>query len=456
MLRSFKTADRTEQSDERSGTKPLRSARHMRIAGLMIAILVLGVAPLDTAFGLFDMIYAEGSVPRTHPLTWTCLLLAVIATFQQRPLRTITFSERNLWLAVIIIAVLKPWVGPTINGLFPDFRLGSMGWNTAATFMLIALGQLLRNTNALAGLICTILGLFLPAVALNGLLLGNDDFYGQMAAPTAIATFGLGLANLLRFARRPGFRLILHDSAAGRLVRNQVLLWVGLAIVMPAALRMIDVANGPGFALLYTVQMACILAAVLHFGVRFAGLLDNARRLERELVREATTDPLTGAATRRAAVSHFVKNGWRQPMGVIMLDLDHFKQVNDVHGHAVGDRVLQAVVRGLRSDLRLADLIARWGGEELLVLIPTHDLESLQRRAEALRARVEQATAADPTIPVVTASVGVAIAKPELEPDMLAAINRADTALYEAKAGGRNQVIMFGDHRTKPAIARAA
>lgn len=456
MLRILNKAERAQQSDERSGTKPLRAARHMRIAGLIVAILVLGVAPLDTALGLFDMIYAEGSVPRTHPLTWACLLLAVIATFLQRPLRTITHAERNLFLAVILIAVFKPWAGPAINDLFPDIRLGSMGWNTAATFILISLGQLLRTTLPLIGLICTVLGLFLPAVALNGLLLGNDDFYGQMAAPTAIAAFGLGLANLLRFARRPSFRLILHDSAAGRLVRHQVLLWILLACAMPTALRTLDVANGPGFALLYTAQMACILGAVLHFGVRFTGLLDNARRLERDLVREATTDPLTGAATRRAAISHFVKNSWRKSMGVIMLDLDHFKQVNDIHGHAAGDRVLQAVVRGLRSDLRLTDMIARWGGEELLILIPTHDLKTLQRRAEALRARVEETTAADPTIPAVTASVGVAVTKPNLEPDLSAALDRADAALYQAKAAGRNKVIMFSGHNTKHAIAKAA
>lgn len=456
MLRSFSAAERAEQLEGRSGTKPLRAARHMRFAGIFVAILVLGIAPLDTVFGLFDRLYAQGSVPRTHPLTWACLLLAVIATLQQRPLRPSTLVDRGLWLGVIIIAVFKHWVSPAIDNLVPDLRLGAMGWNTAAAFMFVALGQLLRDSRAALGLMCAILGLFLTAVALNGLMLGNDDFYGQMAAPTALAIFGLGFANLLRYARRPGFRLILQDSPAGRLVRIQVSLWIGLACAMPIALRIIEVTNGPGFALLYTAQMACIFAGILHFGLRFAGLLDNARRLERELVRDATTDPLTGAATRRAAVSHFVKNSWRQPMGVIMLDLDHFKQVNDQHGHAAGDQVLQAVVRGLRSDLRLNDLIARWGGEELLVLIPTHDISTLQKRAESLRARVEEATAADPSIPAVTASVGVAIAKPELEPDMSAALDRADAALYEAKAAGRNRVIMFNDHRKKPIVDRAA
>lgn len=441
---------------ENAAVKPLRVARYVRFAGLCAAAAVLVIAPLDTTLGLFDGLYAEGTAPRTHPLTWACLLLAVLATLRQRALRTPRAVERSLWLGVIAIAAFKPLLAPVVDSMATDLRLGAMGWNTGFAFTLIALGQLLRTSNARLALAFAIAGIFLPGVALNGLMLGNQGFYGQMAAPTAIAIFGLGFANLLSFARHPGFRLILHDSAAGRLVHRHVLLWVGLACAMPALLRMTEIADGSGFALLYTAQMACVLVGILHFGVRFAGLLDNAQRHERELLRDATTDPLTGAATRRAAVSYFVKNGWRQPMGVILLDLDHFKQVNDRHGHAAGDRVLQAVVRGLRDDLRVTDLVARWGGEELLILLPAHNRDILQLRAEALRARIEAATAADPDIPKVTASVGVAIVEPDLEPDLAAALDRADTALYEAKAAGRNRVIIFGEKAARPKLAKAA
>ena len=456
MFGVLSPAMKATPTGERPGMKPLRFARNMRIAGLLVAIAVLVIAPLDTTFGLFDRLYADGSVPRTHPLTWASLFLGVVATLQQRALRRPQPLERGLWLGVILIAGFKMWLAPVVDGLAPDFRLGSMGLNTALAFALIALGQLLRSSHARLGFACAITGLFLPAVAINGLMLGNENFYGQMAAPTALAVFALGFANLLRYARMTGFRLVVRDTAAGRLVRRHVLIWIGLAVVMPPALRFTHVTDGSGFALLYTAQMACLLVGIVHFGVRFAGLLDNARRLERELVRDATTDPLTGAATRRAAVAHFVRNSWRQPMGVILLDLDHFKQVNDRHGHAAGDRVLQAVVRGLRDDLRLTDLVARWGGEELLVLMPAKDPETLRMRAEALRARVRAATAADPAIPVVTASIGVAIAEPALEPDLASAIGRADEALYEAKAAGRDRVVVFGSNIARPDFARAA
>lgn len=456
MLRVFSADTSTAQLGRRQGMKPLRAARNVRLAGVLVTVAVLCIAPFDTLFGLFDGFYADGAVPRTHPLTWTCLLLGVIATALQRPLRKATRAEQGLWLSVIIIALSKSWTGPVIDGLVPDLRLGSMGWNTAAAFVFIALGQLVRTSHDFAGLCFAIVGVFFPSVALNGFMLGNDGFYGQMAAPTAFAVFGLGFANLLRFSRRPGFRLILHDSAAGRLVRRHVLIWVGLACIMPLGLRLVNVTDGSGFALLYTAQMTCVLVGILHFGVRFASLLENARRLERELLREAKTDPLTGAATRRAAVAHFVENGWRQPMGVILLDLDHFKQVNDRHGHAVGDRVLKTVVDGLRDKLRITDMIARWGGEELLVLIPANDPKKLHERAESLRARIEAVTAADPRIPTVTASFGVAVAAPDIKPDLTAALDRADAALYAAKAAGRNRVIVFGDHRPRPTLAKAA
>lgn len=455
MLRVVDTVERAALRDERSGMKPLRIACRIRLAGLLVAIAALVVAPLDVTLGLFDKLYADGAVPRTHPLTWTCLLLGLLATLQQRPLRPATVLERSLWLAVIVMAALKPWAGAPID-LESDLHLGSMGWNTAVVFALIALGQLLRRSSPAMGLICATCGIFLPAVALNGLLLGNHDFYGEMAAPTALAVFGLGCSNLLSYARRPGFKLVLHDSAAGRLVRRQVALWIGLACALPPTLRITDLTDGSGFALFYTAQMACILAGILHFGLRFAGLLENARRLERELMRDAATDPLTGAATRRAAISHFIETNWRQKMGVILLDLDHFKQINDRHGHAVGDRVLQAAVRALRTELRLSDLIVRWGGEEFLILVPLRDRETLYARSEALRARIEEATAADSTIPAVTASLGAAIAEPTLKPDMAAVLDRADTALYEAKAAGRNRVVLYSDRAPKLDTARAA
>lgn len=436
--------------------KPILIAGQIRIAGFLLAALVLLISPFDTIFGLFDALYPAGTAPRTHPLTWTCLLLAMIATINQRPLRTSTSIEIFMWVSVLVLASVKSWLGPAVDQLVPEVRLGSMGWNTALAFGLVALGQLLRQSQPALAMVCAIGGVFLACVALNGLVLGNHDFYGEMAAPTAFAIFGIGLANLLRFSRRSGFRLILSDTAAGRLVRRQVMLWVGLACLMPLALRTMQFSDGASFALLYTAQMAAVLVGILYFGVRFAGLLDNAQRLERELVRDAETDPLTGAATRRAAISYFVKNSWRTTMGVVLLDLDHFKQVNDEHGHSVGDQVLQAVVRALRKELRVTDLIVRWGGEELLVLIPASDAKILRVRADALRIAIQMETAADPSIPGVTASFGVSIAKAGMEPDMSAVLDQADEALYQAKSDGRNRVVMFSKTKTRLSVVKAA
>ena len=126
-----------------------------------------------------------------------------------------------------------------------------------------------------------------------------------------------------------------------------------------------------------------------------------------------------------------------------MIDIDHFKAVNDAHGHAVGDEVLRQIARALKRIFRATDLIARWGGEEFVVVMPGADLDL----AEEINARLSrEIAAARPAIELVdgglrvTVSVGVAaVRSADDTPDGL--LKRADDALYEAKRGGRNRVI---------------
>jgi diguanylate cyclase (GGDEF)-like protein len=128
---------------------------------------------------------------------------------------------------------------------------------------------------------------------------------------------------------------------------------------------------------------------------------------------------------------------------VLVVDVDHFKQVNDTLGHAAGDEVLVEVATRLRDGVRDGDVVARWGGEEFLVLLPeVPDADSLGQAAERLRAAV----AARPVQTAqgerpVTVSVGACLAGdgPQLTDD---AVRRADDALYEAKRGGRDRVVL--------------
>ncbi len=160
------------------------------------------------------------------------------------------------------------------------------------------------------------------------------------------------------------------------------------------------------------------------------------------LNRLAATDPLTGLANRRLTLQQMdqlARDGRLDLAPVVLLcDLDHFKQINDGWGHAMGDQVLVAVATALRASTRDADTVARWGGEEFLVVLPvTRDFEATEL-AERLRLRVEALQVADRhQCPVpVTLSIGIAtLCAGETGASWL---KRADEALYRAKADGRN------------------
>lgn len=173
--------------------------------------------------------------------------------------------------------------------------------------------------------------------------------------------------------------------------------------------------------------------------------LDNAR-LFADAQRHATIDELTGVWNRRS----FFENARREfqrsqrtlrPLTVLMFDVDHFKLVNDTYGHTAGDQVLRGVAERCRSQLRVIDIIGRYGGEEFAVALPETDIEAAEQIAERLRATVENTSfvTAQGSI-ALTISVGVAVYEPDDQTTLDAVIDRADRALYLAKRSGRNCV----------------
>jgi len=161
--------------------------------------------------------------------------------------------------------------------------------------------------------------------------------------------------------------------------------------------------------------------------------------------REAAQDALTGLANRRTldarlATEHarFARRG--EPLSVLMLDLDHFKRVNDDYGHAAGDDVLAATARALGDELRAIDLGARFGGEEFLAMLPDTPLDDAMRVAERIRRRIAAMRALHDGVAIpVTVSIGAAqLAPGESITSLLA---RTDAALYEAKRGGRDRCV---------------
>lgn len=171
------------------------------------------------------------------------------------------------------------------------------------------------------------------------------------------------------------------------------------------------------------------------------------KRQEQELKRLATTDALTGLLNRRAFLEEVVQALQRYRRhgdegALLMLDLDHFKRVNDRYGHPVGDAVLVQVSAALRGRLRLTDRIGRLGGEEFAVLLPETGPEGALALAQALREEVGAQRIPTPEGPLaVTVSIGLSGFAPG-EADAVALLGRADQALYQAKEQGRNRVVV--------------
>lgn len=175
----------------------------------------------------------------------------------------------------------------------------------------------------------------------------------------------------------------------------------------------------------------------------------NHARLFAEKEKQALTDGLTGCCNRRSFEIQLEKDlqlatRMRQPLSLIMLDIDHFKRVNDTFGHDAGDEALRALAEILRAELRGVDTAARYGGEEFVVILPQANTEGAMVVAERLRARIEAADIA--RVGHVTASLGVATF-PIHASSREQLVKITDTALYAAKHDGRNKVCLPPDAR---------
>ncbi len=169
--------------------------------------------------------------------------------------------------------------------------------------------------------------------------------------------------------------------------------------------------------------------------------ITERKQAEREIHTLATTDSLTGIANRRMFMQVLESEITRAkrygaPLTLVMYDIDHFKQVNDTYGHDIGDEVLKEVTGLVRANIRAVDMVARWGGEEFVILTTQSDIHSALAMAEKLRTVI--AGRVFEKVGTVTASFGVAVYEPRDDSNLL--LKKADDALYKAKENGRNRV----------------
>lgn len=271
--------------------------------------------------------------------------------------------------------------------------------------------------------------------------------------------------------RRTGYFLVVVDTvgtfATATIVGVPGLFWTYVALLsnfflvdrrlaaMITALALVILAvHGQAFKdTLELITFLITASLVSGFAFIFAARSD-IRRVQLETL--ATRDPLTGVDNRRAmehelqiAVEACKRN--HTAFGLVMLDLDHFKRVNDQHGHEAGDQVLVGFAELIGKSTRNLDRLFRFGGEEFVLLLPGSDVAGLHRVTENLRSKIA-AELRGPSGPV-TSSLGAAVLRPgEDWPQWLA---RVDAALYRAKASGRNCAVVDGGEAVASPQARA-
>lgn len=268
-----------------------------------------------------------------------------------------------------------------------------------------------------------------------------DNGHGLRVAVVCLGCAGMmtASARLMWRLGRAATPIFAPVAAAGYALLAAGLVVRGVQALMVGATTKISI-DAPGHA---NIPFAI---AVLFIG----GLLNLAHirlvlgRVLHRLGQQAQTDELTGTLNRRGLLQHLEAEHDRAMAGLggytlLMVDVDHFKAINDQHGHAEGDRVLQAVATSLRRALRADDRVGRWGGEEFCVLLPRTSLHDAEPLAQRVASRVAEEG------PGVRVTVSIGVAEHGAGDAALASvIRRADAALYEAKAGGRNRVVAAG------------
>lgn len=312
-----------------------------------------------------------------------------------------------------------------------DFRLGVyvvFGGLTTAVLIPIAIVRFAQGHTTLALLELVLIAGILLAVrhAWRG---GNLDRLG--IAVTLLFTAG----GCLIAAMSPvGLFWLFPIITAGAFLAPN---W----LAVPASLAVIAFLLWEGDALQHSGQPLAVLASLLVNGIFASVFARHAHARRTHLEQMATLDALTGAENRRAleialgiAIAGARRDG--RPVALALLDLDHFKRVNDRYGHDEGDRVLQDFVRIVQASVRRTDRLFRFGGEEFVLLMPATDEIGLEFAMNNLRRAL--ATGLTVRGEALTVSIGGAILQPGEDRDRW--MGRADEALYRAKASGRNRL----------------
>lgn len=433
---------------------PLPLALQAFLAGILVALALLSILayrPLRdrvlSEAGLFGLVAAAAWMAYSGLLT--DMLPPALAAWAE---------PASLILAALSLAIWERVTAGLLTNSPRAQRLAHLRRITALTTLIIALAALLPSAK-LHRLAEIILGLLAPMLALQTLAagLGARREGLRIAGALLAATLALLVCCAALWALSAGWlstSLCLTILQLALVVLAMSLGWAMLSRMMELR-KDTEIAQGAQLAVVanqaHTLE-AMVAQRNAELSARLRELSEarqsselanqSLQRALDQLEQVASTDRLTGAWNRRRfeeavlpeiALAH----RRRDPLSLLMFDLDHFKRVNDTYGHGAGDAVLAGTAQTVRMHLRASDSLVRWGGEEFLVMTPATRLEGAMGLAEKLRAAVE---AVDfPDVGHVTMSLGVS--EYAIGEGLEEWIDRTDQALYRAKAEGRNRAI---------------
>jgi len=439
---------------------------------------VIALSMIVWSFGAFGNFWYEVIEQRQNEMYRDAMLAFNLAAVPIAFLLAADWRPSGHPLVRVIDAVLAlvlghaffqaTWTLVTAGGGMPDDAgVMAMVWMFDAQNLFLALGALVRwraaedaSERSLFGALSSYLAIYLGIVYVNNhWLAGNPDISPNLSSVVTVAFAVLAWLAL----RGSSHSHALRQPPAGlvRAVRSaRPILLAGVLLIVSLVLIRVD----------YTYGAAGVLIAVIGYSlrntlaeVRYIEHGEILQREQSELRSIAWTDALTGVANRRAlehalgAAARHEQQG-QHPVAVLMVDIDHFKLLNDRYGHIAGDACLRAVAEAMRQALaRPGDVLARYGGEEFIALLHEADAAGARVVGERLRAAVEALAIehADSPFGVVTVSVGVAGAVLHDAASADALVHAADRALYEAKCDGRNRVAMAREAEARQARSSA-
>jgi diguanylate cyclase (GGDEF)-like protein len=430
---------------------PIRAALGMASLFALCSFLIAVFSLVAYRLTLVDIIRPLPKCPAVHPFTsLSVILLSVCVVFtMQRARRLVDGICTAVLLGVLAQLAFPEQAGRWFEAidLFPAGQGAVVSTSTALCLLMLAASLLLRRyRNAEVSQMLSVLAYGAPAMALVGFLLGVQESHVSMSLTTVLMLIPLCVATALRTVYHGFLRALLGPTRVSALARRHLalvmmapyLLGLGIVGIRPNA------ANA-SIVILIVASSQTVGLVVAFLALSFCNLERRSNVLQRRTETRARRDGLTGAMNRASFTHHARREidqhrGKESTVSLLFVDVDHFKHINDTYGHETGDQVLKRIIRLARGCLRSDDTVARWGGEEFVVLLPATDLNGALLIAEKIRQRIgaEHFDAFASGLQV-TVSIGCAEIISSEELDELVA--RADHALYEAKHLGRNQTV---------------